>query len=107
MRTEKKAKCGDWVQIHQIVLTPEQRAPQVPEDTSRVPLEMKAKGELVEPEAFVGDEVSIRTAIGRTIKGRLIAVDPPCDISYGPTPPELRSVGSELRGILAGEVTKR
>ncbi len=106
MKPDKKAKRGDWVQIHQIVLTPEQRAPQVPEDTSRVPLEMKAKGALVGPDASVGDEVSIRTAIGRTIKGRLIDVDPTCDISYGSTPPELRPVGGELRGILAGEGTK-
>ncbi len=38
------AKKGDWVQIHQIVLKPEERAPQVPEDTKKVPLEFWVKG---------------------------------------------------------------
>ena len=34
------AKKGDWVLTHTIVLTPAERAPQVPEDTHKVPLEM-------------------------------------------------------------------
>ena len=34
------AKKGDWVLTHNIILTPQQRAPQVPEDTHGVPLEM-------------------------------------------------------------------
>ena len=33
------AKINDWVIIHNIVLTPEERAPQVPEDTKKVSLE--------------------------------------------------------------------
>ena len=33
-------KQGDWVRIHSVVLSPDQRAPQVPEDTAGVPLEM-------------------------------------------------------------------
>jgi hypothetical protein len=35
------AKKGDWVQIKRIVLKPEERSSNVPEDTSRVPLEMR------------------------------------------------------------------
>ena len=31
------AKKGDWVLTHNIILTPQQRAPQVPEDTHGVP----------------------------------------------------------------------
>ncbi len=38
------AKINDWVIIHNIVLTPEERAPQVPEDTKKVSLEMWVKG---------------------------------------------------------------
>ena len=34
----KMAKKGDWVQIHNIVLTPEQRAAGVPDDTKKCPL---------------------------------------------------------------------
>ena len=40
------AKKGDWVLTHNIILTPQQRAPQVPEDTHGVPLEMWVKGHL-------------------------------------------------------------
>ena len=42
------AKKGDWVLIHKIVLSPEERAPQVPDDTKKVPLEMWIKGYLNE-----------------------------------------------------------
>ena len=54
------AKKGDWVLTHSIVLTPEQRAAQVPEDTHRVPLEMWIKGRLTE-DAEIGDTVEIVT----------------------------------------------
>ncbi len=43
-----KAKKGDWVKIHSIVLQPEERAPQVPEDTKKVPLETWVKGFLLD-----------------------------------------------------------
>ena len=38
------AKMGDWVQIHKIVLTPEQRTGRIPEDTKKVPFESWNKG---------------------------------------------------------------
>jgi sulfur transfer protein SufE len=38
-----KAKKGDWVQVYRVVLEAGERAPQVPEDTAKVPLEMKVK----------------------------------------------------------------
>lgn len=96
-----KACKGDWVQIYRVVLEPGERAPQVPEDTAGVPLEMKVKGSLVEETAVLGDEVTIETAAGRKIKGKLVAIEPPYDVGFGPPPPELRSVGPELRSILA------
>ena len=40
------AKKGDWVQIHNIVLTPEERSSALPEDTKSHPLEMWVKGYL-------------------------------------------------------------
>jgi len=100
---QMQASRGDWVQIHLVVLEAGKRAPQVPEDTALVPLEMKVKGCLVEESAAVGDTVSVRTAVGREIKGKLIAVDPPYEVGYGPPPVELRQVGSELREILKRE----
>ena len=40
------AKKGDWVQIHNIVLKPEERSSALPEDTKKHPLEMWVKGYL-------------------------------------------------------------
>ncbi|MDN5335264.1 MAG: 2-amino-4-ketopentanoate thiolase alpha subunit [Synergistales bacterium] len=94
---------GDWVQIHQIVLEAHDRAPQVPEDTALVPLEMKVKGVLVDENAEIGDQVVIETAAGRKLKGTLMAVNPSYDVGFGPPPRELRNVGNELRRILGRE----
>jgi 2-amino-4-ketopentanoate thiolase alpha subunit len=97
-----EAKKGDWVQVHSIVLGSSERAPQVPEDTAKVPLEMKVKGNLVEKSASVGDMVTVLTAAGRKLTGKMVAVEPPYEVGFGAPPVELRSVGSELRDILCG-----
>lgn len=38
-----EAKRGDWVRIHSIVLEVGERAPNIPEDTQNVPLEVWGK----------------------------------------------------------------
>ena len=49
---------GRWVEIRSTVLEAAERAPQVPEDTRQVPLEMRARG-FLRAEAAIGDEVEI------------------------------------------------
>lgn len=93
------AKKSDWAQIRHIVLEPGQRSPQVPEDTKRVPLVLSVKGFLTS-DAKLGDKVTITTVIGREITGELVAINPSYNHSFGPQPPTLASVGSELRSIL-------
>lgn len=100
--SELKAKRGDWVQIHNIVLTPEERAPQVPEDTKSVPLEMWVKGFLLEEEAEIGSEVEIKTITGRITRGKMIAINPYYDHNYGKFVPELIQIGLQVREILGG-----
>lgn len=90
---------GAWVEIHTVVLRAGERAPQVPDDTQQVPLEMRAKGRLVEA-ASQGDEVEIVTAVGRRLRGRLETVDPAYTHGFGPPVDELAYVGPELRGLL-------
>jgi hypothetical protein len=94
------AKAGDWVQIYQVVLLPEERAPQLPEETKKVPLELRTKGFLVDDEAQIGMEVTIQTIIGRKLKGRLEAINPEFNYSFGRAVPELLPVGAELRALL-------
>ncbi|HMA60633.1 MAG TPA: 2-amino-4-oxopentanoate thiolase subunit OrtA [Halanaerobiales bacterium] len=95
-------KAGSWVQIYQVVLPAGERAPQVPEDTQKVPLELKVKGFLQE-DAELGDEVEIKTVIGRTHKGELIEVNPPYEHKFGKMIPELLQVGPQIRKILRDE----
>jgi len=90
---------GQWVEIHRIVLRPDERAAQTPEDTRRVPLEMRVKGFLATP-ACVGDDAEIVTRAGRRLRGTLAAVNPAYTHSFGPPLPELSSVGDEVRAVL-------
>lgn len=95
------AKKGDWVQIHQILLKPGERAPQVPEDTKKVPLELWVKG-IVQEDAKIGSMVEIITTTGRRVKGELTAVNPKYMHDYGDFVPELLKVDMQLKEILFG-----
>ncbi|MCG4586594.1 2-amino-4-ketopentanoate thiolase, partial [Anaerosalibacter bizertensis] len=64
------AKKGDWVRIHNIVLNPEDRSPNLPEDTKKVPLEMWDKGFLLNEGANIGDMVEVESYIGRKVEGK-------------------------------------
>lgn len=94
-------KQGDWVRIHSVVLSPDQRAPQVPEDTAGVPLEMWVKGYLTE-DAQVGDAVTVRTAAGRLAQGTLTEGGLNYTHSFGDNVPELRQVAAMVWGRVFG-----
>jgi hypothetical protein len=97
-----QAACrGDWVQIHQVLLQPGERAPQVPPETQSVPLELWVKGFLVSPQtAALGDEVEVETVTGRRHTGELRAVEPAYEHGFGAPVPELQRIGWELRALL-------
>ena len=95
---EKLAK-GTWVEIHAVILPAGERAPQVPEDTAHVPLEMRAKGFLIEA-AEIGAEAEVLTATDRRLRGRIIAANPPYDHGFGAPLPELTPIGKEVRALL-------
>ena len=92
---------GEWVRIHKIILEPGERAPQVPEDTRKVPLEMWDKGYL-QGDAEIGDEVTIETVTGRMEAGTLIEVNPAYGHSFGSFIPELLEIDRQVRGIVFG-----
>ena len=79
---------GNWVEIHHTVLPVGGRAPQVPADTRRVPLEMRVKGFLVAP-AAIGEEAEIETSTGRRLRGTLTGVNPVYSHGFGSPIPEL------------------
>jgi 2-amino-4-ketopentanoate thiolase alpha subunit len=90
---------GTWVGIYRVVLTPIQRAPDIPEDTERVPLEMRVKGFLVAA-ASVGEEVDVVTATGRRLRGTLEEVNPAYSHGFGSPIPELSAIAGEVRKLL-------
>jgi hypothetical protein len=94
-------KKGEWVLIHRNVLEPSQRAPQVPEDTKNVPLELWVKGYLQE-DANVGDEVTVLTRTKRVERGTLLEANPYYKHDFGKFVPELLVVSEQVRDILFG-----
>ena len=90
---------GTWVEIHDVVLEAGERAPQVPQDTQRVPLEMRVKGFLLTP-AAIGEAADIETLSGRQLRGQLVAVNPAYTHSFGAPIPELATIGGEVRALL-------
>ena len=96
---DDQTETGTWVEIHCTVLAAGERAPQVPEDTQAVPLEMRVRGFLTEPCA-IGEEAEIETPTGRRLRGKLVEVNPAYTHGFGPPIPELSRIGSEVRAIL-------
>ncbi|GMA39510.1 2-amino-4-oxopentanoate thiolase subunit OrtA [Mobilicoccus caccae] len=83
---------GTWVEIERVLLTPEQRAANLPAETRATPYVLRMNGFLV-ADAQEGDEVSIRSLIDHEHQGRLVGVDPHYDHSFGATVPELLRIG--------------
>lgn len=95
------AKKGDWVRIHSIILTPEQRSSAVPDDTKSVPLEQWTKGYL-HADAMLGGEVVVTTRTDRIVSGTLVDEAPHYTHSFGDFVPELQQAGDEAFHFLFG-----
>ncbi len=85
---------GTWVEIEEIILTPDQRAPSLPEETRKVPYVLRVSGFLVE-NGVVGKPVKIKTIIGRELNGTLKTVNPGYSHSFGKTIQELLTIGTD------------
>lgn len=95
------AKKGDWVQIHNIVLSPEERSSALPDDTKVNPLEMWVKGWLLE-DAEIGDTAEVVTRTGRHTKGEVVKVNPYFEHNFGFFVPEVLEIGNMVRKITFG-----
>lgn len=85
---------GTWVEIERTILTTDQRAAGIPQDTASTSLMQWVDGFLTHP-AAVGDEVTIRSIIGRTHTGKLSRVNPGYQHSFGDTVGEILTIGTE------------
>lgn len=96
-----KAKKGDWVQVRVNVLAPGERAPQVPDDTKSVPLQLWTKGTALN-DAEIGGEVEILTETGRRVTGVLTEAGPSFTHSFGSFLPEIIRVRAQLKELMQG-----
>ena len=64
---------------------------------------MRVSGFLVETEAEIGQNASVRTLIGRIHSGKLVAINPQYPHTFGEPIPELLMIGMELRAFLTKE----
>lgn len=90
---------GTWVEIHGVVLVPGERAPQLPEDTRRLPLQLRVKGRLAKA-ARLGEEAEVITAAGRRLRGTLAQCNPAYTHGFGPPIEALIPIGAEVRALL-------
>ncbi len=86
---------GTWVEIEQIVLTPAERAPTLPDDTRQTPYVLRVSGFLLD-EVELGQPARVRTIIGRELNGTLKTIYPSYNHSFGRVVPELLTIGTEL-----------
>ena len=97
---ETRGSRGEWAEIRLVLLAPGARAPGLPEDTERVPLEARVKGFLAR-NARAGEIAVVTTAAGRQVEGTLLRVLPESGHSFGRPVPELLPIGGELRARLS------
>lgn len=88
-----RARKGDLVQVHVVVLAPGERASTLPEVTRTVPYEGWVKGFLLDEGAEIGESVKIESFIGRELSGILTEINPIYDHDFGEPQPTLNMVG--------------
>ncbi|WP_373898553.1 2-amino-4-oxopentanoate thiolase subunit OrtA [Haloimpatiens sp. FM7315] len=90
---------GTFVEIRRIVLTPEERSNNIPEDTKKTPLVMWVKG-FCKKSCNLGDEVEIETITGRTEKGVITDIEPAYTHNFGKYIKETSLIGMQARKLL-------
>lgn len=93
---------GKFVRIKKVILNPDQRASNIPEETKKVPLIMWTKGILLE-EANLGDNVKVKTLSNRVETGELVEVNHIQKVDYGSFVEELFIVGQKAKEELFDE----
>ena len=90
------AKKGTWVEVERVLFKPEERAPNLPEDTRKCPYMLIISG-FLQQDAKIGDEVTILSIIGHEHVGVLKTIEPSYSHSFGHIVPELLTIGTEAR----------
>jgi 2-amino-4-ketopentanoate thiolase alpha subunit len=90
---------GEWVEVERVLLEPADRSTNLPPETAEKPLLVWVNG-FATAAADLGADVTVETMSGRTVTGRLSAVNPGYFHTFGNPVPELIGVGRDLRARL-------
>lgn len=93
-------KKGTFVEIETLVLDCSDRSPAIPEDTKRTQLKMWVRG-FVNSDCELGEEVEITTAIDRTIKGKVVEIEPGYSHDFGSYVGEIAYIGKQAKELLS------
>lgn len=93
-------KKGTWVEIEEIVLMPEDRAKNIPEETKKTPLKCWIRGNCLS-DCEMGDEVQVETNVGRIAKGKVVDVEPGYYHSFGKYVGKIGYIGRQAREIIS------
>lgn len=97
---EERCTAGQWVEVERVLLEPSDRAANLPQDTAAQTLRVWVKG-FAHDGAAIGEECEVETMTGRAVRGVLSAVNPGYTHTFGAPPPEIVTVGRDLRVRLA------
>lgn len=92
-------KKGTWVEIEEIVLTVEDRAKNIPEETRSTPLKCWIRGNCLS-DCELGDKVDVTTNVGRIAKGIVVEVEPGYYHTYGKYVKEVGNIGKQAREMI-------
>lgn len=90
---------GTWVEVERMVLTPENRAPNIPKETRITPLKSWIRGTCLS-NCKLGDEVEVETNSGRIVKGIVVDIEPGYFHTYGKYVKEMCNVGKQAKKLI-------
>lgn len=93
---------GSYVEVEKQVLSSEERASNIPEETKNTPLMLWAKG-FLEEDSEIGKIGKIVTVNGRKVEGIITELNPSYTHDFGEFVPELLYIGSQAKAILRGD----
>jgi len=100
MAEATRCTIGEWVEVERVLLEPADRSAALPADTAAQPVLVWVAG-FAQAEADLGQEVTVETMTGRSVTGRLSAINPGYHHTFGNPLPELIGVGPDLRARVA------
>jgi 2-amino-4-ketopentanoate thiolase alpha subunit len=93
-------KKGTWVEVEEIVLKPEDRATNIPDETKKTPLKSFLRGKCLN-DCELGHEITVETNIGRIASGTVVDIEPGYYHTYGKYVNEISNIGKQAREIIA------